>query len=46
VIDSTFDGQREAAIRENEAGLTLVHDDFRNVPTAIAIDPHYSTNFG
>ena len=42
VIDSTFDGQREAAIRENEAGLTLVHDDFRNVPTAIAIDPHYS----
>ncbi|MGO9231118.1 MAG: glycosyl hydrolase family 28-related protein [Bryobacteraceae bacterium] len=42
VIDSTFDGQREAAIRENEAGLTLVHDGFRNVPTAIAIDPHYS----
>ena len=42
VIDSTFDGQREAAIRENEAGLTLVHDEFRNVPTAIAIDPHYS----
>jgi sugar lactone lactonase YvrE len=42
VIDSSFDGQREAAIRENEAGLTLVHDEFRNVPTAIAIDPHYS----
>jgi len=42
VIDSTFDGQREAAIRENEAGLTLVHDEFRNVPTAIAIDPNYS----
>jgi sugar lactone lactonase YvrE len=42
LIDSTFEGQREAAIRENEAGLTLVHDDFRNVPTAIAIDPHYS----
>jgi len=42
LIDSTFDGQREAAIRENEAGLTLVHDEFRNVPTAIAIDPHYS----
>ena len=42
VIDSTFDGQREAAIRENEAGLTLVHDEFRNVPTAIAIDAHYS----
>jgi sugar lactone lactonase YvrE len=42
LIDSTFDGQREAAIRENEAGLTLVHDDFRNVPTAVSIDPHYS----
>jgi hypothetical protein len=42
LIDSTFDGQREAAIRENEAGLTLVHDSFSNVPTAISIDPHYS----
>jgi sugar lactone lactonase YvrE len=42
LIDSTFDGQREAAIRENEAGLTLVHNEFRNVPTAIAIDRHYS----
>jgi sugar lactone lactonase YvrE len=42
LIDSTFDGQREAAIRENEAGLTLVHDEFRNVPTAISIDPRYS----
>ncbi len=42
LIDSTFDGQREAAIRENEAGLTLIHDEFRNVPTAISIDPRYS----
>lgn len=42
LIDSSFDGQREAAIRENEAGLTLIHDDFRNVPTAVAMDPHYS----
>jgi sugar lactone lactonase YvrE len=42
LIDSTFDGQREAAIRENEAGLTLVHDEFRNVPTAVSIDPNYS----
>ena len=42
LIDSSFDGQREAAIRENEAGLTLVHDDFRNVPTAIMIDERYS----
>jgi hypothetical protein len=42
LIDSTFDGQREAAIRENEAGLTLVHDSFSNVPTAVSIDPRYS----
>jgi hypothetical protein len=42
LIDSSFDGQRDAAIRENEAGLTLVHDEFRNVPTAVEIDEHYS----
>jgi sugar lactone lactonase YvrE len=42
LIDSTFDGQREAAIREHEAGLTLIRDMFRNVPTAIDIDPQYS----
>ena len=42
LIDSTFEGQREAAIREHEAGLTLIHDTFSNVPTAIAIDPQYS----
>ena len=42
LIDSSFDGQKEAAIRENEAGLTLVHDEFRNLPTAVLIDPHYS----
>ena len=42
LIDSTFEGQREAAIRENEAGLTLIHDEFKNVPTAVAIDRDYS----
>ncbi len=42
LIDSTFEGQREAAIREHEAGLTLIRDSFRNVPTAIDIDPGYS----
>ena len=39
LIDSVFDGQREAAIREHEASLTLVQDTFRNVPVAIDIDP-------
>ncbi|MGI9071280.1 MAG: glycosyl hydrolase family 28-related protein [Bryobacteraceae bacterium] len=42
LLDSTFEGQKEAAIREHEAGLTLVRDSFRNVPVAIDIDPQYS----
>ncbi len=42
LIDSSFDGQREAAIRENEAQLTVINTEFKNVPTAIAIDPKYS----
>ncbi len=41
VIDATFEGQREAAIREHEAGLTLVRPQFKNVPTAIEIDPGF-----
>jgi hypothetical protein len=42
VIDATFEGQRDAAIREHEAGLTLIRPQFRNVPTAISIDAGYS----
>ena len=42
VIDSTFEGQTEAAIREHEAGLTLIRPQFTNVPTAISIDAKYS----
>ena len=42
VIDSIFEGQSEAAIREHEAGLTLIRPRFKNVPTAISIDPNYS----
>lgn len=41
LLDSTFEGQRIAAIREHEAGLTLVHDVFRNVPKAIDIEAGY-----
>ena len=41
LIDSTFEDQREAAIREHEAGLTLIRDTFRNVPKAIDIDAGY-----
>jgi sugar lactone lactonase YvrE len=42
LLDSVFEGQRDAAIREHEAGLTLVRNTFRNVPVAIEINPHYS----
>jgi Pectate lyase superfamily protein/SMP-30/Gluconolactonase/LRE-like region len=38
LIDSSFDGQQYAAIKEHEAGLTLVHDEFKNVPEAITIE--------
>ncbi len=40
VIDASFEGQREAAIQERAAGLTLIRPHFRNVPTAIAIEPN------
>src|SRR5271156_1509470 len=42
VIDAAFEGQREAAIREHEAGLTLIRPQFKNVPTAISIDAQFS----
>jgi sugar lactone lactonase YvrE len=42
LLDSTFEGQREAAIKEHEAGLTLIRDQFKDVPAAITIDPGYS----
>lgn len=41
LIDSTFEGQSEAAIREHEAGLTLIRDTFRNEAKAIDIDEGY-----
>ena len=42
LIDSSFEGQGKAAIQEHEAGLTLIHDTFSNVPEAISIDAGYS----
>jgi hypothetical protein len=41
LVDSSFDGQREAAIREHEAGLTLVNTDIRDTPVGIDIDRGY-----
>jgi len=42
VMDSTFEGQTQAAIHEHEAGLTLIRPSFKNVPTAISIDANYA----
>ena len=42
LLDSTFEGQREAAIKEHEAGLTLVRNSFHNVPAAVSIDSGYA----
>ena len=37
LIDSSFEGQRKAAIETEEGGLTIIRNQFRHVPTAIAI---------
>ncbi len=37
LIDSTFDGQSEAAISTHEAGFTLIRDRISNAPVAIEI---------
>ncbi|KQV56902.1 MULTISPECIES: glycosyl hydrolase family 28-related protein [unclassified Caulobacter] len=42
LIDSTFDGQRDAAIREHEVDLTLVNVAIKNTPVGIEIDRGYS----
>ncbi len=39
VIDCTFEGQREAAIRCDEAGLAVIRPRFKDVPTAVEIVP-------
>jgi hypothetical protein len=41
LLDSTFDGQRDAAIREHEVDLTLVNVAIRNTPVGIEIDRGY-----
>ena len=41
LIDSTFDGQRDAAIREHEAGLTMINTTIKNTPVGVEIDRGY-----
>jgi len=41
LVDSTFEGQRDAGIREHEAGLTMLDVTFRDTPVGIEIDRGY-----
>lgn len=41
MVDTYFEGQRKAAIRTQEAGLTIVRMSVKNVPTVIEINPNY-----
>ena len=42
LLDSTFDGQRDAAIREHDASFTLVNTLIRNTPVGIDIERGHS----
>ena len=44
LIDSSFEGQRKAALETNTAGPTLIRVQFRHVPTAIEITDERSDN--
>nr|WP_255486731.1 glycosyl hydrolase family 28-related protein [Mucilaginibacter sp. SP1R1] len=41
MVDTYFEGQRKAAIRTQEAGLTIVRMSVKNVPVVIDINPNY-----
>ena len=40
MVDSYFEGQTVAAISTEEGGLTLVRNRFKNVPSAIVVNPN------
>ncbi len=42
LLDATFEGQSQAAIKEHEAGLTLIRAQISKTPTAISIDPGFA----
>ncbi len=41
MVDTYFEGQRKAAIRSQEAGLTIVRMQAKNCPEVIEINPNY-----
>lgn len=42
MVDTYFEGQRKAAIRTQEAGLTVVRMQVKNVPTVVEINPGFT----
>ncbi len=42
LMDSRFVGQRLAAIRTEEAGMTIVRGQFRDLPTVVEVNPERS----
>ena len=41
MIDTRFEGQRKAAIKTREAGLTIIRMVVKNVPRVIEVEPNY-----
>ncbi len=41
MLDTYFEGQRKAAIKTQQAGLTIVRMTVKNVPMVIQVDPNY-----
>ncbi|MCL1932629.1 MAG: SMP-30/gluconolactonase/LRE family protein [Candidatus Azobacteroides sp.] len=41
MVDTYFEGQRKAAIRTQQAGLTMIRLQAKNVPTVIEVDSSY-----
>ena len=41
MVDTYFEGQRKAAIRSQESGLTIVRMTVRNVPTVLEVNPNF-----
>ena len=41
MVDTWFEGQRKAAIRSQESGLTIVRMTVKNVPTVLEINPNF-----
>lgn len=42
MTDTYFEGQRKAAVKTQEAGLTILRMDVKNVPSVIDIDKNYN----